>query len=108
MLPIARRSGAGLRYRGAGSRAMSCAVAAVVGLVAVGSEESGGEVDAAVWTSPDGLTWCRVSHDEAVFSGLDYQSMFGVVVGGPGLVAVGESNTGGDHDGAICVAVPVG
>jgi hypothetical protein len=59
------------------------------GLVAVGSDESGGDADAAVWTSPDGFNWGRVPHDEAVFGGADSQGMTAVVVGGPGLVAVG-------------------
>ena len=73
------------------------------GLVAVGSDESPGDYgyrdqDAAVWTSADGLAWARVPHDEAVFGGScpqnTYglncsQAMYGVVAGGPGLVAVG-------------------
>jgi hypothetical protein len=65
------------------------------GLVAVGSDGSpkrGGV--AAVWTSPDGINWSRVPHDEAVFGGEDDgyygQSMDSVTAGGPGLVAVGS------------------
>ncbi len=50
------------------------------GLVAVGSDGP----DAAVWTSPDGITWSQVPHDAAVFGG----EMNSVTVGGPGLVAV--------------------
>ncbi|MBT8164150.1 MAG: hypothetical protein HKO82_12560 [Acidimicrobiia bacterium] len=45
--------------------------------------------NAAVWTSPDGLTWNRVPHDEAVLGGVGNQIMNSVVAGGPGLVAVG-------------------
>jgi hypothetical protein len=52
------------------------------------------EGDAVVWTSVDGLTWSRVPHDEAVFGGAGDQSMFDVVVGGPGLVAVGVNAQG--------------
>jgi hypothetical protein len=59
------------------------------GFVAVGSDGGVGS-DAAVWTSPDGLTWSRVPHDEAVFGGDDGQAMFSVTAGGPGLVAVGN------------------
>jgi len=52
--------------------------------------------DAAVWTSPDGVTWARVTHDEAVFGGDGNQWMVSVVAVGPGLVAVGCDVSGGD------------
>ena len=70
------------------------------GLVAVGMDRSVGEEwDAAVWTSPDGITWERVAHDEAVFGGARRQVMNSVTVGGPGLVAVGsEVSIGADGD----------
>ena len=42
-----------------------------------------------MWTSPDGITWSRVPHDEAVFGGEGGQVMNIVTFGGPGLVAVG-------------------
>lgn len=59
------------------------------GLVAVGADLRGGGSVAAVWTSPDGLTWSRVPHDEAVFGrgGLEMKS---VTAAGQGLVAVGS------------------
>ncbi len=64
------------------------------GLVAVGEDLSSNlddfHDDAAVWTSPDGVTWSRVPHDEAVFGGAGNQSMKSVTAGGPGLVAVGS------------------
>jgi hypothetical protein len=57
------------------------------GLVAVGTATLDNDDDvAAVWTSPDGITWSRVPYNEAVFRGATMQS---VTVGGPGLVAVG-------------------
>ncbi len=76
------------------------------GVVAVGWAGSGGDSDAAVWTSPDGITWSRVPHDEAVFGGENSQSMASVTVGGPGLVAVGAEfdgygNEGGRDDAAV-------
>ena len=37
--------------------------------VVVGVDGSGGDWDAAAWTSPDGLAWSRVPHDEPVFGG---------------------------------------
>jgi hypothetical protein len=60
------------------------------GLVAVGHDQvPGGDANAAVWTSTDGIAWSRVPHDEAVFGGGDGNAMLGVTAGGPGLVAVG-------------------
>jgi hypothetical protein len=50
---------------------MSAVVAGGPGLVAVGHDDAGEDEDAAVWTSPDGLVWSRVPHDEAVFGGGD-------------------------------------
>ena len=77
------------------------------GLVAVGEEgvwggsENGTVYEstgiAVVWTSPDGVTWTRVPHDEEVFGGAGFQKMSRVTLGGTGFVAVGEfelDNTG--------------
>jgi hypothetical protein len=71
------------------------------GLVAVGDDSSGGDGDAAVWTSGDGVAWSRVLADAAVFGGAADQSMQAVTIGGPGLVAVGFDFAGGDQDGAV-------
>ena len=59
--------------------------------------------DAVVWTSPDGVIWSRVPHDEAIFGGDGLQAMSSVTAGGPGLVAVGEDESGGDSDGGVWV-----
>jgi hypothetical protein len=76
------------------------------GLVAVGRDSVavGSETYrvAAVWTSPDGFTWSRVAHDDAVFgraTGLpdDIFKMTAVTAGGPGLVAVGERGGASDQ-----------
>ena len=73
------------------------------GFVAVGVDESAEELDkdAAVWISADGVTWSRVPHDEAVFGGEDDQQMVTVIVGGPGLVAVGGDGPFDDADAAV-------
>jgi len=42
-----------------------------------------------VWISSDGITWSRVWHDEDLFGGAIMSS---VTAGGPGLVAVGQSD----------------
>jgi len=89
-------------FGGAGAQQMLSVTAGGPGLVAVGSDGPLDEVDgqgdalaadAAVWTSPDGVTWSRVPHDEAVFGGAGEQRMRGVASGGPGLVAVGYDSS---------------
>ncbi len=59
------------------------------GFVAVGSDQM---LEAGlVWTSPDGLSWTRVAHDDAVFgSGDERLVMLSVAEGEEGLVAVGR------------------
>jgi len=87
-----------------GSQRMNSVIVGGPGLVAVGSDEIdpyafpyGYAMDAAVWTSPDGFTWSRVPHDDAVFDAVGGLGVAGgaemtsVTVGGPGLVAVGEA-----------------
>jgi hypothetical protein len=90
---------------GPGNQVMRDVTAGGPGLVAVGRDSVaiGSETYAvaAVWTSVDGFTWSRVSHDDAVFgraTGLpdDIFRMTAVTAGGPGLVAVGER--GGESD----------
>jgi hypothetical protein len=49
--------------------------------------------DAAAWTSPDGITWSRIAHDEAIFGGEGPIEMVSVTAGGPGLVAVGSAGS---------------
>ncbi|NIA25677.1 MAG: hypothetical protein GWP04_08925 [Gammaproteobacteria bacterium] len=88
---------------GADEQVMASVSAGGPGLVAVGMDSAGGGADAAVWTSPDGVTWTRVPGDEAVFGGVGRQEMASVSAGGPGLVAVGSdaSGPGGDVDAAV-------
>ena len=66
------------------------------GLVAVGwdGHPHGGESNAVVWTSPDGIAWSRVPHDEAIFGNTTGAWMWSVAAGGPGLVAVGQTDDG--------------
>ncbi len=103
----------GAVFGGAGDQLMESVAAGGPGLVAVGWDGSGGELrspavglDGAVWTSVDGLTWSRVSDDEAVLGGEGFQQMLGVTVGGPGLVAVGRDESGTtDFDAAVWSSV---
>ncbi len=91
---------------GAGDQVMHDVCAGGPGVVAVGHEVPAGEANpnAAVWTSPDGVTWARVPHDEAVLGGQGEVYMVGVAAGGPGLVAVGWDDSGGDRDAAVWVS----
>lgn len=74
-----------------GGSAMSSVTVGGPGLVAVGKTEGGWtDTDAVVWTSVDGIIWSRVPHDESIFGGDAAQSIYDVVAGGPGLVAVGR------------------
>jgi hypothetical protein len=81
-------------FGGTGNQRMYEVTAAGAGLVAVGAD--GGfyatRPNAVVWTSVDGVTWSRVPHDEAVFGGTEMRS---VTVAGAGLVAVGDTSSGG-------------
>ena len=81
---------------------MSSVVAGSQVVVAVG----GGDVwwgggshagSAIVWTSPAGISWTRVAHDENVFGDA---FMSDITVGGPGFVVVGSIYRDGDRDAA--------
>jgi len=72
-----------MRTAGSCTSIMLGVTSGVPGLVAVGRSMGGGQ--ALIWTSVDGLTWSRVTHDNpAEMRG----NMGDVAVGGPGLVAV--------------------
>jgi hypothetical protein len=88
-------------FGGPGMRSMRSVAVGGPGLVAVGWDTPDGDSNAAVWTSPDGLSWTRVPHDEAVFGGTGDQGMQSVTAGGPGLVAVGNEWLHGDSDAAV-------
>jgi len=79
-------------FGGAGWQGMHAVTAGGPGWVAVGYDDSGEDWNAAVWTSPDGVTWARVPHDESLFGGLNDQEIFGIIAAGPGLVAVGAGD----------------
>jgi hypothetical protein len=71
------------------------------GLVAVGTEDLGDDLDGAVWTSRDGSEWSRVPHDETVFGGSQDQFLQRVTPTASGFVAVGSDSSGGDQDAAV-------
>ena len=71
------------------------------GLVAVGWSGSWDDAVAAVWTSPDGVTWSRVPDDGRASDGAWNGQMWAVTAGGSGLVAVGYDGLDGDFDAAF-------
>ena len=88
-------------FGGGGQQGMSDITAGGPGFVAVGEDFSGGDADAAVWTSKDGFTWQRVAKDPAVFGGSGDQEMGKVVAGEFGLVATGFDDSAGTVDVAV-------
>jgi class 3 adenylate cyclase len=69
--------------------------------VAVGTDDLGGDLDAAAWLSRDGVEWSRVPHDEVVFGGSQDQGLQRVTATASGFMAVGGDSSGGDHDAAV-------
>ena len=92
-------------FGGADSQTMRSVAASDSGFVAVGNDSSGGDFDAAVWTSVDGVVWSRVSHDETVFGGDGNQQMDDVVLAESGFVAVGLERLDDDNDAAVWTSV---
>jgi len=91
-------------FGGDGNQEMCDVVAGGPGLIAVGTDR-GGDGDAAVWASADGLIWERVSDQESALGGPGDQRMGAVVAGGPGLVAVGQENTTSDSNAVVWISV---
>lgn len=87
-------------FTGPGDHQMLDVAATESGLVAVGLVGSLDSIDAAVWTSHDGLTWSRTPHNDEAFGGDGIQFMSGIAVGSFGVVAVGGDDSGGDLDAA--------
>lgn len=75
-------------FGGPGADAIHAVVPFGDGLVAVGANWS--LAMARAWSSDDGEVWTRHDWPLEVFLGLSRTSMLDVVVGGPGLVAVGR------------------
>ncbi len=87
---------------GPGDQQITAIVAGGPGLVAVGSDNAGGNVEAAVWTSADGRSWQRVSAAHLPSASPGDRSMSTVTLVGSALVAGGSSDTGdGRSIGAI-------
>lgn len=69
-------------------------------IVAVGSDESSGTSDAAVWVSGNGLRWNRLRQNREVFGRNGEQVMTSVLAGEDGFVSVGWDTIAGSKDAA--------
>ena len=81
---------------GPGDQSLTAVAAGPLGVVAAGTDRSGGRTVPAVWFSGDGTSWPRAEgpfgSDGAIAS---------VAVGPSGMVAVGTVDTGGEVDGMV-------
>ena len=91
---------------GPGDQQINRIIGTPVGVVAVGSSETGGDKDAAVWLSTDhGATWERSPDPTGALGGPGDQSIARVVPLPSGeLVAVGSDSSSGQSDGAAWVS----
>jgi hypothetical protein len=76
---------------------MTDVISTGAGFIGVGRALVGGVRRAAVWTSPDGLTWDRVPDG----AGFRFGTMEAIVAGGPGFVAVGSVVEGATARAAV-------
>jgi len=83
-------------YADSSARLLNSVVSEGSELTAVGAAGSA----AAIWTSTDGTAWTAVPKNDGSFE-QDGGAMFDVIVGGPGLVAVGQVYVGSDPDAAV-------
>jgi hypothetical protein len=82
---------------GPGSQQMTGIARSDRGLVAVGvSTGDDGDTDGRVWLSVDGTDWSAVT--DADLGGPGDQFINGIATGGPGFIAVGQSDRDGDLD----------
>ena len=78
-------------FGGEGFQAMKSVKTRGPGLVAVGLDASGSDRDAAVWTSPDGITWSRYFPEISFCNGLTMNTItrFAGTIGIIGLILSG-------------------
>jgi DNA-binding SARP family transcriptional activator len=87
-----------------GHQQMSTVTTTSNGLTVVGGHsESSGDRNAAIWTSPDLLEWERLIDID--LEGEGQQQINAILVGGPGLVAVGQETVGDDQNAVVWTSV---
>ncbi len=93
--------GAGMEHRSVHPPGIQAVAATPQGFVGIGNEETiedacgegaPGDCRVMIWTSPDGVTWTRVPHDDDVLGGgLDKQFAYAVTAVGDQIVVAGSS-----------------
>lgn len=89
-------------FGGPDMQTMSAVASGPSGVVAVGEDGPGRR--AAVWFSPDGLTWSRVPHDEDLFGGPTDPEFADVAWVDDRFVAVGSAASSGRHIAAVWIS----
>jgi hypothetical protein len=106
---IRRRSGDGSwsegtatdnSFSGRGSQDAFACAAGEDGFVVVGTDDSRGNVDARVWTSPDGVEWSEVTSGALGGAG-DQEASAVAAVQGDGWLVAGTDSSSGDNDVAL-------
>ena len=82
-----------------GHQVMAAAAATDALVVAAGYDASGGDRDAAVWISTDGVDWEQVEGADLITPG--DQQIMGITATSTGFVAVGYDGASGDWDAAV-------
>jgi len=98
------RVGADSVFRESAAQAMFAVIVGGPGFVAVGTAERRHLDQPAVWLSQDGYSWDPVDDSSGAFDTHSFSQMRDVVVGGPGLVAVGHSGSPDLFDAAVWVS----
>ncbi len=98
------RVGADSVFRESAAQSMLAVIVGGPGFVAVGTAEILHQDQPAVWLSQDGYSWDPVDDSSGAFDTHSFSQMRDVVVGGPGLVAVGHSGAPDLWDAAVWVS----
>jgi class 3 adenylate cyclase len=91
-------------FGGSQDQVLQRVTATASGFVAVGSDSSGGDHDAAVWFTTDGVSWVREGREQQALEGdADQQMRDAVALEDGRLVAVGYDGLKGDYDAAAWI-----
>ena len=89
-------------FGGRGDQVMARVVPGGPGFIAVGYAAQRRDVDAAVWSSADGVEWSRIEDNTALWGGPGDQHIRSITpIENGNLIAVGYDSSGGDQDAAV-------
>jgi hypothetical protein len=84
---------------------MNSVVRTSPGFLAAGFDGAAGNMDAALWTSPDAMNWTRVPFDEQSLGGVNDQVIYDLAKGPGYFAAVGKDGIEGNEDAALWVSL---